>query len=975
MMIPAVHAVLDALDYAGTDGLLVRGGGDVAPDRAYLWDEVQEKFSIDAAYFHGNIPVLYFRGFDAASDDELARLHRDLWNHNRVPLFVAVLPAEVRIYNCFATPTSPQQAETDMSLLAAVRLATNALETQEQLLPYRRDAVESGQLARETGRFQREERVDRRLLNNLGLIRAALLGAGLREAVVNSLIGRSIFVRYLEDRGVLTPAFMQQFGGGISYAGLLERSRVGTYRLFAFLAEKFNGDMFPVSAVEESSVMGEHLQLLGRFLSGADIATGQTYFWAYNFRYIPIELISSIYEEFLHAEREASGAYYTPPEIVDFVLNEVLPWGEAGARSVLDPACGSGIFLVEAYRRLVERERRARARRQLDVDVLRDILVASIHGVDINEEAVRVAAFSCYLALLDLMEPKSIWGELRFPTLIGANLFVSDFFDTEAPFNDQRFDVIVGNPPWQSVLSDPARHYLRHSERVVGDQQSAQAFLWRAPDLLAPGGRIGLLAPSKGILFNRSERNLAFRRQFFSAYAVSVVVDFSLFRRVLFQRARAPMAAIFYRVGADADVRDDIRYYTPHPSPLGESLNGIVIAGDEVKNLSRREVIAHPDLWKVALLGTARDFALIEDLRQRFPPLRAIVGERGWVTGQGAQVRGGDRNVRPEMAALRFVPTESLHPFRVTAAPDARIGTEVFHRPRDTRLYKAPHVLIRTGLLSGGIIASAFVPYDAVFLNGAYGVAGPAGDADLLKVLCAYLNSSLARYYHFLTGSSWGIERDKIELHEHLAFPFALPPDESSIGRLAAFVDAVQRSLVGSDWQGDLDALVFAVYGLTAAERDLVLDTVRMSIGMFYGGVGSSAFRAPSVDELMAYAQAFAGVVNNALAASPDTFAATVYRGDAPYRVVSFHLAQPEDPALGSPVQSYEGLDQALTGLDRAALKRSAERLYLRRNVKVFGTDAVHVMKPSERRYWTRTAAYNDADDTIAHLMRTAQLV
>ncbi len=435
------------------------------------------------------------------------------------------------------------------------------------------------------------------------------------------------------------------------------------------------------------------------------------------------------------------------------------------------------------------------------------------------------------------------------------------------------------------------------------------------------------------------------------------------------------MAAIFYRVGAGIDARDDIRYYTPHPSPLGESLNGIVIAGDEVKKLSRREVIAHPDLWKVALLGTARDFALIEELRRRFPPLRAVVDERGWVTGQGAQARGGDRNVRPEMAAIRFVPTEALRPFRVMSEPGIRIGTEVFHRPRDARLYEAPHVLVRRGLLKGGIIASAFLPDAAMFTDGVLGITGTSGDAPLLKVLSAYLNSSFARYYHFLTGSSWGIERDKIELNEHLAFPFALPPDDISIDRLAAFVDAVQHSPVGSDWQEDLDALVFAAYGLTGAERDLVLDTVRVSIAMFYGGVGSSAFRAPSVDELMAYAQTFAGVVNNALAASPETFVATVYRDDAPYRVVSFHLAHHEGSTLDSRVQSYEGLDQALTGLDRAALKRSAERLYLRRNVKVFGADAVHVMKPSERRYWTRAAAYNDADDTIAHLMRTAQLV
>ena len=67
------------------------------------------------------------------------------------------------------------------------------------------------------------------------------------------------------------------------------------------------------------------------------------YFWAYDFKYIPIELISAIYETFLDEDRRKTSAYYTPPEIVDFVLNEVLPFETAPQDvSILDPACGSG---------------------------------------------------------------------------------------------------------------------------------------------------------------------------------------------------------------------------------------------------------------------------------------------------------------------------------------------------------------------------------------------------------------------------------------------------------------------------------------------------------------------------------------------------------------------------------------------------------------------------------------------------------
>ena len=95
------------------------------------------------------------------------------------------------------------------------------------------------------------------------------------------------------------------------------------------------------------------------------------YFWAYDFKYIPIELISAIYETFLDEDRRKTSACYTPPEIVDFVLNEVLPFEtEPQNVSILDPACGSGIFLVEAYRRLVMLHRHARGGENLSFEEL-----------------------------------------------------------------------------------------------------------------------------------------------------------------------------------------------------------------------------------------------------------------------------------------------------------------------------------------------------------------------------------------------------------------------------------------------------------------------------------------------------------------------------------------------------------------------------------------------------------------------------
>ena len=973
----ALANVFDALEYVDDQGLVTVDTPDVVDGRAYVWQEIRDKLQIDAAYFHGNVPVVYFKELQTADDDYLRDLHRSLWNHNRAPLLIAVLPQEVRVYNCFAPPlrdTGQLMPENRALLKRAIRQVTDVLELRRELSEYRRWEIVSGRFVRaQQGEFNREQRVDNRLLENLKEVRRHLIDDGLSESVANSLLGRSIFVRYLEDRGVINGDYFSRFSSGPSFRALLEGSRNETYQLFDELANRFNGDLFPVNDSEQDQVKPQHLRRLGRFLGGEEVTSGQMYFWAYDFKYIPIELISAIYETFLDEDRHNTSAYYTPPEIVDFVLNEVLPFeAETQNLSILDPACGSGIFLVEAYRRLVTLHRRAHGDQNPSFEELRDLLTESIYGVDLSEDAIQVAAFSCYLALLDFLEPKSIWEEVRFPTLKGTNLFVNDFFDRDAPFNDLRYDIIVGNPPWRSSLTEQAADYVRQHDHKIGDKQIAQAFLWRAPALLADKGRVCLLAPSKGVLFNQSGPNREFRRQFFMDNDVTQIVDFSAFRRSLFRTAVAPMVAVFYKApSGSAGGRNEFMYMNPHPSPLSEGLAGIVVFGDEVRRFSRRQVANHPYIWKVALWGTPRDLTLIEDLCERFPSLTEVSQRRGWLIRKGVTVNGSSENRAADLAEMRYVPVVAVEPFRVSSSQDDRIGREVFHRPGDRRVYQGPHVLIRGGAIRGGLLASVFLPDDAVFKDGIIGIAGPSADRDLLKVICAFMNSSLARYYQFLTASTWGVERDVVRLTEYTRFPCAIPMEATDLlHNIVALVDRIQLNGADHDWRPALDELVYRAYGITPSEQQTLEDFLETTMERHYRGMEANAFAAPSADELTLYAQAYAEVFENTIGGNRELLP-TVYEGSPPYRAVSFRLA-PKDSQGRRPRITFDpDLNDLLVRLERIATEQRARSLYFRRNIKVYEPEEVHIVKPSERRFWTRTAAYNDADETIAQLLRT----
>ena len=973
----ALANVFDALEYRGDKGLVTVDTPDVGDGRAYVWQEIRDKLQMDAAYFHGNIPVVYFKELQTVDDDYLWDLHRSLWNHNRAPLLITVLPQEVRVYNCFAPPQRDSgrlMAANSALLKQAVQQVTNVLELRRELSAFRRREIVSGHFTRtQQGEFRREQRVDNRLLENLRHVRRLLIDDGLSEAVANSLLGRSIFVRYLEDREVINEDYYRRFDSGPSYHALLKGSWNETYRLFDELARRFNGDLFPISDLERDEVMPRHLQLLGRFFDGEEVASGQMYFWAYDFKYIPIELISAIYETFLRGDRKKTSAYYTPPEVVDFVLNEVLPF-ETEPRNVriLDPACGSGIFLVEAYRRLVTLHRHARGGQNLSFGELRDILTGSINGVDLSEDAIQVAAFSCYLALLDFLEPKSIWKAVRFPPLKGTNLFVNDFFDIDASFNERRYDIIVGNPPWRSSLTAKAADYVQQNNHKIGDKQIAQAFLWRAPTLLADEGRICLLAPSKGVLFNQSGKNREFRRRFFTANEVTQIVDFSAFRRSLFRKAVAPMAAVFYQMHSDTDNgRNDVMYLNPHPSPLSEGLAGVVVFGDEVRRFSRRQVASHPYIWKVALWGTPRDLTLIDDLGERFPSLEKVCRSRGWLIREGVTVSGSGRNRAPELAAMRYVPVSAVQPFRVSSREEDRINREVFHRPGDVSVYQGPHVLVRAGVMTGGVLASAFLRDDAVFTDKITGIAGPSEDMDYLKVACAYLNSSLARYYLFLTASQWGVERDAILLTEHKSFPCAIPLERTGLlHEMVSLVDRIQEAGGDGDWRPELDELVYRSYGVTPSEQHTIEDLLGTAMDRHYRGLQANAFAAPSTDDLTRYAQAYAEVFEKTTGGNR-ALRPIVYDGAPPYRAVSFHLAPRGSQRQESHIASEPELDSLLVRLERIATEQHAQSLYFRRNIKVYEAEAIHIVKPAERRFWTRSAAYNDADETIAQLLRT----
>src|SRR5207248_997916 len=130
-------------------------------------------------------------------------------------------------------------------------------------------------------------------------------------------------------------------------------------------------------------------------------------------------------------------AYYTPVSVVNFMLEELddkRPLKEG--MTCFDASCGSGAFLVQCYRRLIENRVREDGQTVRSPRELREILENSIFGVDRDPDACRVTELSLILTLLDYVKPPDLLPVNKFkrvlPDLHNKNIFEADFFNTES---------------------------------------------------------------------------------------------------------------------------------------------------------------------------------------------------------------------------------------------------------------------------------------------------------------------------------------------------------------------------------------------------------------------------------------------------------------------------------------------------------------------------------------------------------------
>jgi hypothetical protein len=861
------------------------------------------------------------------------------------------------------------------------------------------------------GKFNPDNRADRLLVENLRAVRRELRAwptdpeQALPRDTCHNLLARLIFVQYLfqradsQGRAFLNETLLTKLAdqGVLSqaYKNLPDilRHKSDTYALFRWLNERFNGDLFPRAGSatlsrEEKEVRASHLRCLADYLEGkTQLATGQGLLWQhYSFETIPISFISSLYEEFLtEDERGKDKAYYTPPHLVDFILDTALPWeSDDWDIRVLDPCCGSGIFLVKAFQRLVHRWRRVHENEAITVPILKRLLRRNLTGVDVNPEAVRVASFSLFLAMADEIDPRQYWQTTVFPPLRGTTLIDGDFFDphTEAAhpvLEEGGFDLILGNPPWGKNSAKPAAtKWAKSAGWTPANGDTGPLFVAKSLSKLRPGGDLAMIQ-SAGLLMNQWGPVENFRSKLFSQARAVEVNNFSALRFDLFPKAIGP-SCVLYLVNELPGVDSVITYLSPKQC----GLDYIYVEPADWQTVSQRELLSAPWILTALTWGERRNVELVQRLSKQVT-LETLAGKGLLKTREGI-IRGNRKHKEPLPKNRKILKKQGLDPFCPVDADALDVNADPQHHAGDSSDYSAfvfPQLLLRQSWAAGPrrFLAALVDPgrqSEGILCSDSY-VSVHAEQAWLDRVWLVF-NSRFHVWWQMLKSGQFSTFIPKpleCELRR-VPIPECRVPTPSSLSTYEEIDDSVRRAFKLSD-----------------TEWALIEDLFTFTLADFKNGEGSIG-RAPTVrsisdDPVHEYATWIFRVLRSGFGAIP--MAATVFREaegqtHLPLRLLAIHLQAPhqggqvysaelhQDDLLVILRDLHAKVFQAETGKRAGVCMERHLRFYDSFTPQGCTTPVptVFIAKPDRRGLWTRTQAMRDADEIAADVLANSMV-
>jgi type I restriction-modification system DNA methylase subunit len=401
---------------------------------------------------------------------------------------------------------------------------------------------------------------------------------------IQQFLDRLVFLRVAEDRGI-------EQRGTLKSTLVSDEYYKNLYKIFVKADQKYNSGLYDFEKDKISKRLAIDNSLIKQIIT--DLYDHNPY----DFALIPVGIFGMVYEQFLGKTirltphhrvkieekpevREAGGVYYTPQYIVDYIVENTVGKllegktpKEVEKIKIVDPACGSGGFLLGAYQYLLdwhagyykaEYQKHNKKSRGLKTDpitpdgklsaaVKKQILLNNIFGVDIDVTAVEITKWSLLIKCLEGETAASVENTLIYERVLpplddnildGNSLIDTDFYDLKLKFGDEKkvkpfnwqkafpavfqqggFDAVIGNPPWvslkgkfgHSIDENMANYFITKYQGNTRMPNLYEYFVHRCLALINDRGHFSFIVPDR---LGYNKQFIALRKKILEDYRI-----------------------------------------------------------------------------------------------------------------------------------------------------------------------------------------------------------------------------------------------------------------------------------------------------------------------------------------------------------------------------------------------------------------------------------------------------------------------
>lgn len=972
---------------------------------------------LSAIFCVNGVPTVAIRRSERYVPETIRGIRSALWNQGLASILVDITESTktVRIFSLAGIRLPIGIDQTDAhGLIESIDATTAEVNRLHTYI----SGVESGRIWQEYAPlFRPEDRIDAVMRNNLAVSHKRLTGLGLTPAQALAILTQTMFIAYLEDRDIIDRAYFEHITKEryTTWEAILKAGDINAVaHLCQQLKSDFGGDIFVSTSsfgesTEDAHLTSDHLQLLMRFRTGNELMThtgkNQALLWRYDFRYIPVDLICTVYGQFLHSKGVSAGKtgmHYTPAHLADTAISSM--WSQLSDEqkaegTFLDPACGSGIFLVKTFQRLCQHktETDASGSATLWNDSLN--VLSRIRGLNDDPATVRIAIFSLYLALLDQLSssPSTQFSETRYrlPKISGKIVASGNFF--EEGYKEHRVDVIVGNllASGRRDVGSRASRWIESNKRPFPRKEIAWAFTWKALEHLPVGGVLAFILPSKTFLHSQEQPSIQARSELIRHSTVKQVIELSDLRRMLFPHPTQSFALIVtIKQVPSTDPLYIFEYLTPKADPHFANGRFISVNSDDRKWIQSNEIDRDSLVFRHRLDMRASEVALFQYL-SHIPTLDGRKGrllqartphDQPPIGLRFRPVAGPNTDHLPvpaQMVGMSRLSASEFTPVRINQSTPTPSGIDDTLRVGSENGNRGARILVPRTIGAGTLrIRAAYVDRPIMKVRDIMAINVPRGAESKAKMITAILNSRLLGWFVFHGTKIFQADKHVVGWRDLARLPAPLPSDLSELSMAHQVFEELVRQVdefvapnpnegggeeSASEVLKEIDRLTYAYFGLSEDEIALVEETINYVIP----ATRPLPKAYPSIWQPSSYAdrRAYSSTLRNHLSGwfvGDQDPSVRMYARNDDYAILK--ISRTTDGTAPYAESDCKPFPLALGELGQAVGDSLSINFCAQLDVQLFVGGNLYLVKPLEKRYWLHSAAISDVGSIAAEL-------